>query len=66
MLNFRVELNARDRLVIWGQCAKELCEDHNLRLIDRAVGLVDSTVFEELVKRSFAWQCFLDREKAGT
>lgn len=63
MVNFQVGINARERLKVWEQFIQDLCENYNLLLIDPKNGLVDSTAFLNLVKRSFAWECFLQREK---
>ncbi len=65
MLNFQVGPDARIRLGIWGRFVTEMCEANHLQLVDPEIGLVDSNAFEELAKRSFAWQCFLEQEKSS-
>ena len=64
LLNFRVELDARERFGIWKQFVREMCERHRLQLVDPKVGLVDPEAFETLETRSFAWKCFLESERS--
>jgi len=61
-LNLKVGLDARSRIEIWEKFAAELCEVFHLQLIDAKAGLVKQSTFQDLVKRSFAWECFLKRE----
>src|SRR3954468_1097286 len=63
ILNIKVGLDAETRLPVWTQFVKELCDRHYLRLIDPERGLVPAEEFEILVKQSFAWECFLERQK---
>jgi hypothetical protein len=63
MRTSRVNTDARDRLPLWEALAKDLCDTFNLWLIDPDKGLVAPSAFVELVNRSFAWECFLQREK---
>jgi hypothetical protein len=60
-LNIKIDLNANDRIKIWEGLIKQICESFHLRLIDSRVGLVEPAEFQDLVKKSFAWECFLKR-----
>lgn len=64
-MSFQIGFDVRSRLGTWGNLVTEVCQTFRLRLIDGEVGLVEPEAFERLVMRSFAWECFLEREKSG-
>lgn len=62
-MNFLLDLNARIRVQVWAKLIEDICDEFGLKLINPAGGLVEPDVFNELVSKSFAWKCFLEREK---
>jgi hypothetical protein len=64
-LNCKVSASVRARLKVWKHLVIQMCEMYQFKLIDSTAGLVDPKNFQAIVERSFAWECFLKKERSS-
>jgi hypothetical protein len=61
--NIRIDRNARERMEVWESLVVQMYERFGLMLLDEDLRPSDPKHFRRVVESSFAWRCFLERER---
>jgi hypothetical protein len=61
-LTFRFGRDVRDRIEEWRQLVETLCAEWQFGLLDNNGDVGSADRFEDVLKSSFAWECFLAGE----